>query len=582
LSSGDISPAGLTQVDLTLDVLTDILLALPVNGFVEEAPTQEPVASLEQNCQRAIDLLDGDNEYDALLVQKHRARRGGLNGQGARRSTVFLSVADDGEIRREDKTPSSFSQPKPSFGDALASGSTVGDPVEENPPTGGEVSGGEATGGEAKGGEAKRGTAVGEEAVGESPVESCLAAAALMSHAKDYPQGDTCETGNNGQAIQREVKDTPQGEPAAISAQDSPVETVKISPSQLEQEAADNILEDVLREDLVPAVKTRRVRPVLSEEELEVRARRRQSDAAARIHAVYPLALNGEQRFSKRVELRGLIPEVGEVAFATLASGSAANATVLWTESSSLLVDAGLSWTQLLRRGADAGLLMTELAHLVITHGHADHVAGVKGVLRHTRALVWVSSAVAAQLQINGHERVRIYAPGDVLACGDWSVTTVEASHDAKETSVVRVRLVDDAGQSVAIVTDLGHVTPGVLELMRGVRAVVIEANHDLELLAHSRYPAALKERVRSDLGHLSNQQAAAALASIMHQDLQVIVLAHLSSDTNTAAAARTAVTRRLAGKAFHGHLRLAWPDRVSGPWRLAPPTSAAAWRGTE
>lgn len=342
-----------------------------------------------------------------------------------------------------------------------------------------------------------------------------------------------------------------------------------------------------------------------------------------------------------------------------LASGSAANATLIEHGDTAVLIDAGVPWRQLVARLHSVGRSPDTLSAVVITHHHTDHVSSLASLLRAVPTLpVFLTPGTLSSLTdvrtgpprasaeafdpfadappeeesvsadplhpsdeglvsggaaddasdvsasgapetgadaatddqlpqlsldaipparralvrrlVTAH--VTVVLPGNAWTVGELLLRTARLPHDAPDTLGIRCEVVGQPALAMAQVTDLGSLTGDVMDLVRHVGLLVVETNHDPDMLRRAHYPLPLKERIRSDLGHLANAQGAALAASVAHPGLEWVIGAHLSSDTNTAAEAGRRLTQALRGTPFQGRVRIAWPDRVSGPWVLSAP----------
>lgn len=195
-----------------------------------------------------------------------------------------------------------------------------------------------------------------------------------------------------------------------------------------------------------------------------------------------------------------------------------------------ILVDGGFSARELTRRLANLALSPRDLAAVVITHEHKDHWLGVSRFSRQHGLPVWLTPGThAATLDKPVAERI-LYSLHEPFAIGDLQLWPYPVPHDAREPA----QLVIGNGQHhLGIMTDTGHITAHVREMLTGCDGLIIEANHDPQLLASGPYPPYLKQRVRSRYGHLSNAQAARFLADLDTQRLQHVVAAHISEANN-------------------------------------------------
>ncbi|ARU05074.1 hypothetical protein CCO03_10565 [Comamonas serinivorans] len=197
-----------------------------------------------------------------------------------------------------------------------------------------------------------------------------------------------------------------------------------------------------------------------------------------------------------------------------------------------VLVDCGLGQRELQARLKATGLQLADLHAIFVTHEHSDHVGCAPALAERLGIPLWLSHGTwqaIGQPAVGG--LVRFASDGvtiAVSACCLLQPFTVP--HDAREPLQL---VVSDGQRRLGICTDLGHPSAHVVDSLQGCHALVLESNHDPELLAASRYPAFLKRRVAGSLGHLSNAKAAQLLASVMHDDLALVVAAHLSEQNN-------------------------------------------------
>jgi phosphoribosyl 1,2-cyclic phosphodiesterase len=239
-----------------------------------------------------------------------------------------------------------------------------------------------------------------------------------------------------------------------------------------------------------------------------------------------------------------------------LGSGSAGNCTLIESDQTRILVDAGLSGRQILQRLAMLGQAVEELDGIVLTHEHTDHSRGL-GTLCKSRPLPvyanrLTAEAIAAGADWNGKTRVswRLFCTGAAFPVGNLTVESFSVPHDAQDPVGFVIR---NGEVSVGVLTDLGHVTRLAAERVRSADALVLEANHDLKLLQEDPHrPWATKQRIMSRHGHLSNDAAAALAGELARQRLRHVMLAHLSRDCNRPELAERAVGASLLKSAAH------------------------------
>ena len=235
-----------------------------------------------------------------------------------------------------------------------------------------------------------------------------------------------------------------------------------------------------------------------------------------------------------------------------LGSGSAGNCSLIETDSTRLLVDAGLSARQIAHRLALINRNVDQVSGIILTHEHSDHVRGL-GVLCKSRPIPvyanrLTAEAVAADPEWPPAVRIswRLFSTGSSFEVGDLLVESFSVSHDAYDPVGYVIRQ-PGSGVSVGVLTDLGHVTKLVTERVRQMDALVIEANHDLKLLQEDpARPWALKQRIMSRHGHLSNDAAATLAGDVACDRLRHVFLAHLSRDCNRPELAEQAVSDKL------------------------------------
>lgn len=223
--------------------------------------------------------------------------------------------------------------------------------------------------------------------------------------------------------------------------------------------------------------------------------------------------------------------------FASLGSGSRGNATLVQTDTTLVLVDCGFAARELERRCVELGVNLDQLNAILVTHEHGDHQRGVGPVARRYQVPVWLTPGTARSAkfgELPSRHFINMHAAAVTL--GDLEITPVAVPHDAREPVQFIFR---HAGNSFGMLTDLGHITPHVQASYAELDALLLEANHDTQMLAQGPYPPALQKRVGGDYGHLNNQQAADFLGKTQLQHLRYLVVAHLSEQNNQPALAQ-------------------------------------------
>lgn len=241
---------------------------------------------------------------------------------------------------------------------------------------------------------------------------------------------------------------------------------------------------------------------------------------------------------------------------AVLGSGSRGNAVALRVDGVTLLVDAGFGPRTLARRAEAAGLALEPLVGIVLTHEHGDHARGAAILAARAGCPLFASAGTLAGVACSGVD-ARLLPPfGEGLLVGPFIVEAARTAHDASEP--VAIAVTDPQGRRVGVAWDLGRATAAVRHLLRGVHALVVEANHDDVMLRTGPYPAAVRQRIGGSTGHLSNRLAAELAAEVCSPALEVVILAHVSERCNDATMARRAVGPALRARGFRGQLLVA------------------------
>ncbi|MDA0978619.1 MAG: MBL fold metallo-hydrolase [Proteobacteria bacterium] len=246
------------------------------------------------------------------------------------------------------------------------------------------------------------------------------------------------------------------------------------------------------------------------------------------------------------------------VRFASLGSGSKGNSTLVDDGESCLLVDLGFSVKETVHRLARLGKKPVDITAILVTHEHGDHIHGVAPFARKFDIPVYLTHGTYQPKSMGQLPVMNLINCHRVFECGSFEVTPVAVPHDAKEPCQYVLR---SSGATVGILTDLGHITDHVKSSYSNCDALLLECNHDLEMLEQGPYPAPLKRRVGGDYGHLNNHQAAALLDAVDLQQLDHLVISHISEQNNQPALAQAVVEDRLS--AWSGNLQLA--DQQSG-----------------
>ncbi len=232
--------------------------------------------------------------------------------------------------------------------------------------------------------------------------------------------------------------------------------------------------------------------------------------------------------------------------FASIGSGSEGNGLVVEAGDTRVMIDCGFGVRETAKRLARIGIEPDSLSAILVTHEHSDHVGGVPAFAARHKIPVWLTFGTLSQTSARfaGMERIFGFDSHDAFVIGDLEVCPFPVPHDAREPVQF---VVTDGAFRLGVLTDLGMSTPCVEQSLTGCDALVLECNHDLQMLGDSDYPAALKKRISGRFGHLHNEGAAALLAALDTSRLKHVLAAHLSQHNNTPDKARTALASALS-----------------------------------
>ena len=217
--------------------------------------------------------------------------------------------------------------------------------------------------------------------------------------------------------------------------------------------------------------------------------------------------------------------------YACIGSGSSGNAAVIRHGNDAFLLDCGLTIKETVKRLAHIGLQPSDLSAIVVTHEHGDHLNGVAPFARRYDVPVWMTRGTWRRARDVRIPQLHFYCAEQPIIIDSFELHPFSVPHDSAEACQFVIQAGD---QRLAILTDLGTITPHVIESTRPATAMVLECNHDEEMLRRGPYPPALQARVGGSLGHLSNRQAAGLLRKIDSDQLEFVLLAHLSDKNNT------------------------------------------------
>ncbi len=246
--------------------------------------------------------------------------------------------------------------------------------------------------------------------------------------------------------------------------------------------------------------------------------------------------------------------------FCPLASGSKGNAIFVGTDSTRILIDAGLSFSSLLQRLAEIGVEASSLQAVLITHEHVDHIQGLKTLCNRLEIPVFANVGTAQGIyEVLGIKpRFKIFTTGESFVFGDLEIRPFGIPHDTRDPVAFTIR---SQKKKFGFCADLGHVTSLVKKELEGCDYLYLEANHKVSMVHSSHRPDVYKRRVLSKQGHLSNEECAELLMHIKHPGLKHVHLAHLSSECNVPEVAIEVVRGVLEDSV---EVSIAYQDRIS------------------
>ena len=243
------------------------------------------------------------------------------------------------------------------------------------------------------------------------------------------------------------------------------------------------------------------------------------------------------------------------VKLCVLASGSSGNSTYVASNQTRILIDAGLSAKQTELRLASVNTHISEIDAICISHEHSDHTNGIRILSKRYQIPIYTNYATAKMLNKNdkgNNLKFNLFESGSTFSIGNFILESFKIPHDASEPVGFCISKNDT---KIGIVTDIGTQTDLVIQKLKGCCCLVLESNHDLDLLQEAPRPWILKQRIRSRQGHLSNIEAAQLIIDCATPKLNHVILAHLSSECNSP---------EIALKTIHSQLRLNKLDHFS------------------
>ena len=249
--------------------------------------------------------------------------------------------------------------------------------------------------------------------------------------------------------------------------------------------------------------------------------------------------------------------------FSSLGSGSRGNALIVESNQTRILIDCGVTLRALSEGLARLDLSTESIDAVFITHEHGDHIKGLKSLARQYSMPLYMTHGTAIKSGLDHLPQMNILNHFTPVVVGDLLVQPVTVPHDAREPCQFVISNQPASGQQakkLGVLTDLGSYTPHIIESYQDCDAMILECNYDESMLQNGPYPISLKQRVKGNWGHLSNGQAADLLSKLQHQNIQWLVVAHISQKNNQAALACEAIKA-----IFPHHDRMRVADQDNG-----------------
>ena len=213
------------------------------------------------------------------------------------------------------------------------------------------------------------------------------------------------------------------------------------------------------------------------------------------------------------------------------ASGSKGNITLIQINDKKILIDLGMNYKYLCESLSSYNILPSDITHVLITHGHKDHVGALPVFIKKNNPIMYVTEGIISEVEcLKDYDNISL-EDKEFHIDEDIVIQTFNTSHDAKGS---RGYIINYKDKDMVYVTDTGYINQRIIPKITNKQLYIFESNHDIEMLMHGRYPSWLKQRVSSDVGHLSNGQAGTYLSKVIGDRTKKVILAHLSEENNT------------------------------------------------
>ena len=213
-----------------------------------------------------------------------------------------------------------------------------------------------------------------------------------------------------------------------------------------------------------------------------------------------------------------------------LASGSKGNCTLIKTNYNNILIDAGTTLRYINKKLKENGIMLKDINYILISHTHSDHVSALKSIINKYKPIIILSKLMYDDLDFL-KDYPNIIFLTDLIDTGDFTVENIKTSHDTTDS---RGYIITSGSSSLVQITDTGYLNQKYFSKLKNKNFYIMESNHNIEMLMHGKYPKWLKNRVASDVGHLSNESSSFYLSNLIGPNTKKIILAHLSEENNT------------------------------------------------
>lgn len=249
---------------------------------------------------------------------------------------------------------------------------------------------------------------------------------------------------------------------------------------------------------------------------------------------------------------------------ACLASGSRANSFIIDSGKTKILVDAGLSCKRTCERLSELNISIRDLSGILISHEHSDHIAGLSVINKRFQIPIFFSDKTVSKIKnVKDLKNIYTFKTGSDFNIGDIDIMTIPVHHDAFDPSAF---ILESSKKKIGVATDLGKVNHNLRVFFNDLDLMIIESNHDTDMLMKGKYSWPLKKRIASHHGHLSNDDAAVFISEVYTDRLQKIMLAHLSKENNLPSLAYSTVNSYLEEKKLVLPIEICSQD-ISSPW---------------